>query len=473
MKPPLYVDLDGTLIRADTMQQASLLLLRDYPLQAIRAALALRNGRQASKDIVAQYVMLNPQTLPYRQAVMDYAKQAKAEGRRVVLATGTHRRYADAVAEHLGFFDAVFATENGINLIGKDKLAAIRADCGDDGFEYLGDSHADIVVWESSHVAGIVGGRKFEPFTNANVTAHRLAHIHNNQPADLLRLIRPHQWVKNLLVLLPLLASHRVTEWSLIADSLLTFIFFSLIASGNYIINDLFDSESDRRHPTKRNRPIASGSVTVSRAITLATLLLAAGLIGSLFLGWKVLLAMVCYLILANLYSFNLKRKLLADVIALAAMYTIRPITGGLAIDIAPSTWLLAFCMFFFACIAFAKRYTELRLQISTEPSTRLPGRGYQTADLDILRVVGPVNGYLSVMVVALYISSPAVTILYPSPAILWLICPVLVYWVTRLWFLAHRGVLHDDPVVFALKDRKTWLTLFLSILIGVAASIF
>jgi 4-hydroxybenzoate polyprenyltransferase len=284
--------------------------------------------------------------------------------------------------------------------------------------------------------------------------------------------LRPHQWVKNLLVALPLLASHRIGETNLIWATLATFGVFCLIASGNYILNDLFDVESDRQHPTKRGRPIASGAVTVPKAVLMATMLLGSGIFAAGMVGRDLLLVMLVYLLLANLYSFQLKRRLLVDVLALAAMYTLRPVAGGVATDIIPSTWLLAFCMFFFACLAFAKRYTELRHRI--EKDAHLPGRAYEAADLDILRTVGPINGYLAVMVIALYISSDAVTTtkLYPRPQALWLICPVLAYWITRLWFFAHRGKLDDDPVAFALKDWKTWLAVIVCGLIALAATI-
>lgn len=470
MKPPLYVDLDGTLVRMDTMQQAALLLVRDHPIGALRALLALLKSRQAAKDVIAEVVDLDPAHLPYREPVIEYVRKAKEEGRRVVLATGSHKKYADAVAKYLGIFDAVYATEKGTNLIGQNKLVSIRADCGEKDFEYLGDSGQDIVIFEASAVAGMVGGRKFNPLTNTKVQIHRIAHIHNNTLGDVVRLLRPHQWVKNLLVALPLLASHRIHEWPLIWATFSTFVVFCLVASGNYILNDLFDVETDRRHPSKRARPIAAGAVTVPLAVLMSTMLLTLGIVGAAMVSVNLLLIMLGYLLVANLYSFQLKRRLLVDVLALAAMYTLRPIAGGVATGIFPSTWLLAFCMFFFACLAFAKRYTELRLALDADK--HLPGRAYETADLDIIRVVGPVNGYLAVMVVALYISAPVVTDLYANPQVLWLVCPVLAYWITRLWFFAHRGKLDHDPVVFALRDWKTWLALIVCGVIGVGASI-
>lgn len=470
MKPPLYVDLDGTLVRIDTMQQAWLIMARDHPIAALRALIRLFKGRQAAKDLIAQTVTLDPASLPYREPVIEYIKQAKTQGRRVVLATGSHRKYADAVARYLGIFDAVYATNPQTNLIGLNKLESIRTDCQEQAFEYLGDSGQDIVIFEASTIAGLVGGRRFQPLKNAHVQVHRLAHLHNNTFHDVLRLIRPHQWVKNLLIGLPLLASHRWGDTQALGITLATFVVFSGVASGNYILNDLLDAESDRKHPQKKHRPIACGAVTIPTAVLWMTLLLLGGLIGSLLVSAELLLLLLGYLVLANLYSFQLKRRLLLDVLALAGMYTLRPLAGGIATGIIPSTWLLAFCMFFFACLAFAKRYTELRHML--EPGKNLPGRAYEQADLDILRVVGPVNGYLAVMVVALYISSPAVTALYTRPQVLWLICPVLAYWITRLWFFAHRGKLDHDPVVFALKDWKTWLAAGVCMIVGIFASI-
>lgn len=477
-KPPLYVDLDGTLCRADTMQQAALQAIRDHPWRAIRALFALTKSRHAAKDLIADVVDLDPAALPYREAVIDYVKQAKEDGRRVVLATGSHRKYADAVAKHLGLFDAVYATENGTNLIGQNKLVSIRADCGEKDFEYLGDSGQDLVIFEASAVAGMVGGRRFDPLANTKVQVHRLAHVHNDTLSDLFRLLRPHQWVKNLLVFMPLAASHRLRETELIWGSLGAFVVLCLVASGNYILNDLLDMQADRRHPTKRHRPVASGSVTIPRALLLAVMLISAGLALAGLIDPKLLLVTLGYLVLAKLYSFDLKRRLLIDVVALAAMYTLRPIAGSAATGIVPSPWLLAFCMFFFACLALAKRYTELQHQLATDPDQpptpellKKRGRAYYTTDLDILRVVGPVNGYLAVMVVALYISNPVVTVHYQTPQLLWLICPVLAYWVTRVWFFAHRGALHDDPVVFALRDPKSYLAVLICAGIAICAA--
>lgn len=469
MKPPLYVDLDGTLVRIDTMQQAWLVMARDHPIGALRVLIRLFKSRQAAKDLIARTVHLDPAHLPYREPVIEYIRQAKNEGRRVVLATGSHRNYAEAVARHLGLFDAVYATDPQTNLIGLNKLESIRTDCQEQAFEYLGDSGQDIVIFEASTIAGLVGGRRFQPLKNADVHVHRLAHLHNNTWYDLFRLIRPHQWVKNLLVGLPVIASHRLQDPEALGIALLTFVVFSCVASGNYILNDLLDAESDRKHPQKKNRPVACGTVTVPTAVGWMVSFLLVGLIGSVLVSAELLLLMLGYLVLANMYSFQLKRRLLLDVLALAGMYTLRPLAGGIATGIIPSTWLLAFCMFFFACLAFAKRYTELRQML--EPGKNLPGRAYEQADLDVIRVVGPVNGYLAVMVVALYISSPAVSVLYSRPQVLWLICPVLAYWITRLWFFAHRGKLDHDPVVFALKDWKTWLAMVTCALIGVLAA--
>lgn len=283
-------------------------------------------------------------------------------------------------------------------------------------------------------------------------------------PAALIRLIRPHQWVKNVLVFMPAIAGHRYSDHGVLLRTTICFAAFCLIASGNYIFNDLKDIESDRKHSKKRFRPLAAGTVTVPVAVLLGIVMLA----GGLCLGWLVsvptLAILLVYLFISNLYTFDLKKRLLVDVIALAGLYAIRPLAGGVATGIPLTPWFHAFNMFFFASLAFAKRYTELHETISPVMTEKMPGRGYQYQDMDILRVVGPVCGFMAVLVVALYVSSPERDVhLYKSPQLLWLLCPLIGFWITRIWFLCHRGVLHHDPVVFALTDSRSYMTIALA----------
>ena len=354
------------------------------------------------------------------------------------------------MAAHLGLFEAVLASIDTSNCSGAAKLAAIRRHLGDTPFEYLGDSDADVPVWAEAAACHFVGPKRG---SNAERTGTVFPQSGNRARAAL-RAIRPQQWSKNLLLFVPAVLAHQHTGWPALV---LAWAAFSLCASAVYVMNDLFDIESDRRHPRKRARPFAGGALTVEFGGLLAAALffIAFNLASHLpwaFAGWLAL-----YFTMTCAYSAWLKRKLVIDVITLASLYTVRLLAGASVVGVEVSTWLLAFGIFFFLSLAFVKRFTEL-LPLTDLPDEWLPGRGYIGADVGIIRVLGPVSGYLAVLVLALYIDSGKVRSLYPEPARLWLECPALLYWITRLWFFAQRRALHDDPVVFALTDPESWL---------------
>jgi 4-hydroxybenzoate polyprenyltransferase len=272
-----------------------------------------------------------------------------------------------------------------------------------------------------------------------------------------LKCLRPHQWAKNLLIALPLLMAHRWDDadgWLRVA---LAFISFSLGASAMYVLNDLRDRESDRMHPAKRARPIASGAVATGGALMLlvSCLTVSAG-IAALLLPREFLACLLAYFLITTVYTLRLKRMLMLDVLTLAALYSLRLLAGGAATDVALSPWLLAFSMFFFLSLAFVKRYTELAA-LDDRGQDAARGRAYLVIDLDLIRTLGPTSGYMAVLVFALYINSPEAQALYPRANVLWLICPLLLYWITRLWFIAQRKSMHHDPVVFALADRASY----------------
>ena len=285
--------------------------------------------------------------------------------------------------------------------------------------------------------------------------------------------LRPYQWVKNLLLFLPLIMAHEWGDAGKVADVVLAFFAFSMAASSAYVLNDLRDVEADRRHPVKRNRPFASGRLSRSTGnmMAVAALLVAFGiaipLLPAKFTGMLTL-----YVILTLAYSFYLKQKLLVDVFMLAGLYTHRVLAGGAAIDNAVSPWLLAFCIFFFLSLAFAKRYAELR-RVQSSPGTQMHGRAYQVEDIEIVSNVGPTSGYIAVLVLALYVNSSKAESLYDWPFLLWLVCPLILYWVTRVWFLARRGHLTEDPLLFSLRDRISLLAVALTGLLVVAATGF
>jgi 4-hydroxybenzoate polyprenyltransferase len=431
-------------------------LLRTNPLAMARAALAMRKGRAAAKKIIADHVQLDAAALPYRPEVIEYIKRAKAQGRRVVLATGAERRYADAVAAHLPLFDAVYATENDVNLTSSRKLAAMIADGGEQ-FEYLGDSHADAKIFDVSTVSGWIGVKNICRTDQNTKGLHRMCSEPVNQPKDLLRLIRPHQWTKNFLVFLPLLTSHRYGDGHALGRTILAFVALSLVASACYVINDALDMTADQRHPDKRRRPLAAGNVTLAFAGGLVVTLLSAGLVLAAIANAATLGAIAMYLGLNLAYTLFLKRRLLVDVISLAALYAWRPYIGGEAADVWLSDWLIVFCAFFFASLSLLKRYIELKPHAEANQLVDLPGRGYQPQDLAVVQTSGLMCGMAAVLVMALYVSSPLVTTLYAHPRWLWLWCILIAYWTIRSWMLAGRGKLHHDPVVFAFTDSRSY----------------
>lgn len=456
---PLCVDLDGTLIATDLLWEVVLELLRTRPALALRLPFWVLAGRARFKRRVAELVELDVASLPYRPDVLAYLREQKEAGRRVLLVTAAEERLARAVAEHLGLFDEVIASDGRANLKGEAKLRAIRERLGPGRFDYVGDSAADLPLWRSAERALVVHpSRRLMDRVGRVCSPHQVFRPEGRggRLRGAVRAMRPHQWAKNLLLVIPLITAHRWSDPVALGRIATAFLAFCLAASSVYILNDLLDLRSDRQHPSKRLRPLASGQLPIPVGIGLFVALLGGALgvaapLPAAFLG-----LLAAYLALTTAYSTYFKRRLMVDVICLAGLYTLRILAGGAATGIVISPWLMAFSMFFFLSMAFAKRYTELDMMQGTEG--RIPGRGYMPADLDMIRSVGPASGYLCVLLLCLYVSSPDVLKLYSRPSLLWLLCPVLLYWISRVWFLAHRRQLPHDPVVFALRDRISYL---------------
>ena len=470
---PLYVDLDGTLVATDTLWESCLLFLQRHPLSAWRLPAWLARGRAAFKHELASRVTLQPEALPYRPEVLGLIAEARARGAEVILATAADRAVAQLVAEHLGQFDAVLASDGASNLKGKRKLEAIRRHAGERPFAYVGNDGADTPILEAAAVPFLAAASP----AFARALTHRLPALRvigepTGRSRALVRLARPQQWVKNILVLVPLLLSHKVLQLPRLGAALAAMLAFSLCASAVYVVNDLFDAHADRLHPRKRRRPIAAGEVTIPQASLLAgalvvlALLLSVLVLPPMFVG-----VLALYFATSQAYSLALKRIAALDVIVLAGLYALRLLAGAVAADVAISAWLLAFALFFFLSLAYVKRYTELDMLRGRGADT-VANRGYTVPDLELVRSVGPASGYLSVLVLALYTSSDAVRALYPSPHFLWFLGPVLLYWITRVWLLAHRGEMHDDPIVFAVKDRTSYIVAGVAVLIALAATI-
>lgn len=463
----LYVDLDGTLVATDTLWELLFTLLREQPALLLRLPFWLARGRAALKAQVAAHASLDPARLPYRSEVLERLRLARDAGRRVVLATGSDERVARAVADHLQLFDGVLASDGERNLTARRKLDAIVEDAGG-AFAYAGDSRDDLTVWRRSARAILVApSRIAETRVAALGISSELWVPAPSRAKAVWQALRPYQWSKNLLLGVPLLLAHELGDparWWAVA---ITFACFCAIASGTYLVNDLLDLEADRHHPRKRERPLASGALSLGTGLRLAVGLIAGSLVASLLLLPAACSAMLgVYLALTLAYSMLFKAILVLDVMVLAGLYTLRLLTGGVAASVAISPWLLAFSTFFFLSLALLKRYVELAAA-QDGPFRKLARRGYNVGDLSLVQTMGLTSGYVSVLVLCLYVSSDAVTRLYRTPELVWAVSPVMLYWITRVWFLARRGKIPDDPVLFAASDRTSYAVAAIVLAIG------
>lgn len=456
---PLCVDLDGTLVRTDLLIESFFALLRKKPRIAVLAPLWLWRGKAYLKERIAREVDVDAALLPYHDELVARLSAFHASGRRLVLATASHRKYADAVAAHLRIFDEVLATEGGRNLAGAAKRAALVERYGRRGFDYAGNALPDLLIWSDAAEAVVVN-----PERGVKAEVEKLGiptHVLDDRRSTLLLLaksLRLHQWLKNLLVLVPLVAAHQTGDLRLLFQAVLAFLAFGVTASGAYVLNDLLDLEADRRHPRKCRRPFASGDLPVAYGVALIPLLLLMGVAASwAFLPPFFLVLLVGYYGLTITYSLWAKTRVMVDVLFLAGLYSVRILAGAAAVSVTPSFWLLAFSMFLFLSLALVKRYSELVVMLK-EGAAKAAGRGYSVKDLPLLQSLGAASGYLSVLVLALYINSPDVHTLYARPVALWALCPLLLYWISRVWMKTHRGEIDDDPVVFAARDRVSLL---------------
>jgi 4-hydroxybenzoate polyprenyltransferase/phosphoserine phosphatase len=471
-EPLLCVDLDGTLITSDLLWEGILLLLREDPVAALRLPYWALGGRAKLKTHLANRIAHEAQSLPYNAVVLNYLKSEHKRGRKIVLVTASEQRWAQSVADHLGIFHKVLAIGDSANLKGAKKVDAIRDAFGSIEFDYVGDSRADLPIWSQSRKALVV--RPSVGLLQRLGRSGRPMQVLDERPRSsraLIRLLRPHQWAKNLLLLVPVITAHRASEPAALFNFTRAFLAFCCTASTVYIFNDMLDIAADRRHRSKYRRPLASGTVSIPRAILMAlTLALTASLL-ALSLSPAFGFLLLTYVGLTTAYTMYLKEKLMVDVLCLAGLYTLRISAGGAASSIVISPWLQAFSIFFFLSLAFLKRYTELLGKTHDSSFVKLAGRGYMPVDISSIQVFGTSSGYLCVLVFCLYISSPDVMKLYHHPTVLWLICPILLYWITRVWFLGQRQQMPDDPVLFALRDRISYLAAVVVVVLLAVAS--
>lgn len=448
---PLCVDLDGTLTASDLSWESLLASFRAAPLATLRIVQGHWGDPAAMKHALAQGIDLDVEQLPLHEDLIAQLRQEAAH-RPLVLATGSHQRYAEALAARTGLFRQVFATRADFNCTGRHKAGALVEQFGEGGFDYIGNSQADLPVWKHAREAWVWSAdtRLIERARAVNGETRVLA-----PPAlrggELLRLLRPHQWLKNLLVFLPLLAGHVLQSgnWMLAA---VAFVCFCCVASAGYIFNDLLDVQSDRRHASKRRRPLATGSIGIRPALLTALALALGGFLFATLLGGAFFAALLVYFAGTLAYSLILKRHAPVDVFVLSGLYTLRIFAGGLAAGVPASSWLLTFSVFVFLSLALVKRHTELLTQAEAADPL-LSGRGWRREDLSFVRSMGLASALGSALVLAIYLHSPASLALYAHPE--WLVPAIAttLLWLTHLWLSSVRGRMHDDPVIFALRD--------------------
>jgi len=454
---PLAIDLDGTLLKTDLLYESVFALLGRQPLFAFMLPIWLLRGRAALKREIARRVELDFEVMPWDERVLELARNAAGK-REVVLCTASDQHLAEAAAKQLGGFDVVLGSDGAHNLSGSRKAKALCDRYGERGFDYVGNAHVDLKVWRHARKAIVANAGSGLANAAARVTeVETVLPATGGGPKQWLRALRLHQWLKNVLVFVPLLAAHRVMDPKAVLATALGFLAFGLCASGVYVLNDLLDLASDRHHPRKRSRPFAAGKLSLLHGALASPLLTVVAFALGAWLSPMFLAALASYFVLTLLYSLWLKRRVMVDVIVLAALYTMRIIAGAVLLATAPSFWLLAFSMFLFLSLAILKRNTELRAMLMLGKE-KTKGRGYQVEDLALLLAFGAASGYQAVLVLALYINSTASEKLYRHQEVLWLLCPLLLYWISRAWMIAHRGLMRDDPVIFAATDRVSQL---------------
>ena len=457
LPPVLCVDLDGTLVATDTLWESLLSILVHRPLAIVRVLAALTRGKAQFKASVARYALPRVDRLPYRTDLLRYLEEQKLAGRRLVLVTAAHDSVAEAVAAHLGLFDDVVATTDGQNLRGRAKGALLREKFPGLEFSYAGNETADLDVWEHA-AAAIPVGASPRVIRRIPVTIEATFPGARRTLKSLASAARVHQWIKNLLVFLPLFTSHDLHNWPRVEEGLLAFLALCFTASAQYVINDLIDLDSDRAHPTRKRRALASGDLPIPVGLVLAPVLLAAaGWIGYIADSGLLVTLLAAYFVSSLLYSTILKAKPLLDVFTLAGLYTFRIVIGGLVTEHPVSLWLLTFSFLFFLSLGFLKRYIEV-LRIDGEPGEAAARAAYQAGESLILMAMGLGSGFASTVVLALYVNSETANQLYVQPVALWGFVPIGLLVQCRLWLAGSRGEIEEDPVRYVISDPMMWV---------------
>ncbi len=463
---PLCIDLDGTLIQTDSLWESCLRLISQKPFMLISLLLWLFLGKAGFKEKVSRHVKLAPGSLPFNTNLLKYLTQQRLHNRQLILVTAANKTIAEAIAAHLNIFDEILASDETHNLSGKNKAKVLVDKFGEKGFVYAGNADVDLNVWQHAAAAIVVNGSE-----KLSIKAQQITTIEKEFPTKdktsfkvILKAIRVHQWVKNLLIFTALILSHSWFNTTALHSIILAFFSFSFAASSIYLINDLIDLEADRKHQTKKYRPLAAGTLSIQSAVMIIPILLSFSLILALQLSSDFVSILILYLVLTTAYSLFLKPLVLLDVITLTSLYTLRIVAGAIAIDVPLSHWLLAFSMFIFLSLALIKRYSELKNLIQ-HGETNSASRDYHVDDLPAISLFGISSGYISVLVLVLYAHDLQAGTLYAQPDWLWFVAVAVLYWISRMWLLAFRGEMNEDPVLFAIHDRSSYfVALFVTV---------
>ena len=466
---PLCVDLDGTLINTDSLWESCLRLISQRPFLLFLLPLWLFTGKAGFKYKVSQHVVLNPSSLPFNTNLLKFLTHQRLSNRHIVLVTAANKGIADSIAQYLNIFDDVIASDETHNLSGSNKANVLIDRFGDKGFVYAGNANIDLKVWKHAAAAIVVNASN-----TLTEKASKLTEIEERFPAEdklslklILKAIRVHQWAKNLLIFAALILSHNWFNLSALETVSYAFLSFSFAASAIYLINDLIDLEADRQHQTKRFRPLAAGTLSIQSAMMLIQVLLILSFVAAKQTNTEFTTILIAYLILTTAYSLVLKPIALIDVLTLTSLYTIRIVAGAVAINVPLSYWLLAFSMFIFLSLALIKRFSELK-NLLEQGETKSVSRGYHVEDLPVVSLFGITSGYISVLILVFYIDDLHTGTLYAQPNWLWFVAISVLYWISRMWLIAFRGKMNEDPVSFAIRDRCSY-----AISVAIACSMY
>jgi 4-hydroxybenzoate polyprenyltransferase len=469
-KTPLYVDLDGTFTKSDLLFETFIAAVKSNPLIIILCVYWLLKGRSYLKEELSSRSDINVAILPLNPEFSVFLKKQKTS-RKIILATASNEKIAKKIVDYFDVFDDYIGSTPTNNLKGKNKLEAIQQRT--DNFAYAGNSSEDFILFKSASQSYLVN-----PTKKANKLAKTVKFdgVFDDQGSTggakiWIKQLRVHQWLKNLLIFVPVFVSGQFLFQPQVLNTIIAFFSFSFLASATYIINDLVDLDADRSHPRKKSRPLAACEISIPQGVFVSLLLFVIATCTAIMLGVEFALVLVAYLILTLLYSFKIKRYFGMDVIALASLYTVRIFAGAAVISVTVSFWLLSFSMFIFLSLALVKRCSELK-SIEDSAVGQVNGRDYNVSDLPVLISFGSASSLMSILMFCFYINSQILSDQYQQLGLLWLIIPMLGYWLLRMWIKTARGEMHDDPIIFSLKDRGSIVSVLAMLIVAGVAQI-